>query len=67
MQVLCCPQKEAEFASACGYFGQSPMYLCLEDTLDRLQRRLIEVTGGETGSICLATHAEIMGNGLEAQ
>lgn len=43
------------------------MYLCLEDTLDRLQRRLIEVTGGETGSIYLATHAEIMGNGLEEQ
>lgn len=43
------------------------MYLCLEDTLDRLQRRLIEVTGGETGTIYLATHAEIMGNGLEEQ
>ena len=43
------------------------MYLCLEDTRDRLQRRLIAVTGGETGSICLATHAEIMGNGLEEQ
>ena len=43
------------------------MYLCLEDTLDRLQRRLIEITGGETGTIYLATHAEIMGNGLEEQ
>ena len=43
------------------------MYLCLEDTLDRLQRRLIEVTGGETGTIYLATDAEIMGNGLEEQ
>ena len=43
------------------------MYLCLEDTLDRLQRRLIEVTGGETGTIYLSTHAEIMCNGLEEQ
>lgn len=43
------------------------MYLCLEDTLDRLQRRLIEVTGGETGPIYLATEAEIMCNGLEEQ
>lgn len=43
------------------------VYLCLEDTLDRLQRRLVEVTGGETGTIYLATDAEIMGNGLEEQ
>lgn len=43
------------------------MYLCLEDTLDRLQRRLVEVTGGETGRIYLSTNAEIMGNGLEEQ
>ena len=43
------------------------MYLCLEDTLDRLQRRLVEVTGGESGRIYLATQAEIMGNGLEEQ
>lgn len=43
------------------------MYLCLEDTLDRLQRRLVEVTGGETGTIYLSTNAEIMGNGLEEQ
>jgi hypothetical protein len=37
----------------------------LEDTLDRLQRRLVEVTGGESGRIYLATQAEIMGSGLE--
>lgn len=43
------------------------MYLCLEDTLDRLQRRLVEVTGGESGRIYLATQAEIMGSGLEEQ
>ena len=35
--------------------------------MDRLQRRLVEVTGGESGRIYLATQAEIMGSGLEEQ
>ncbi len=43
------------------------MYLCLEDTLGRIQRRLVEVTGGESGTIYLSTQAEIMGCGLEEQ
>lgn len=43
------------------------LYMCLEDPLDRVQRRLVDVTGGETGNILIATEAELMGNGFEDQ
>ena len=43
------------------------LYLCLEDPLDRVQRRLVDVTGGETGNILIATEAELIGNGFEDQ
>ena len=43
------------------------LYLCLEDPLDRVQRRLVDVTGGETGNILIATEAELIGNGFEGQ
>ena len=41
--------------------------LSLEDTDQRLQRRLVEVTGGETGDLTIATDAELLGSGLEEQ
>ena len=41
--------------------------LSLEDTDHRLQRRLVEVTGGETGDLTIATDAELLGSGLEEQ
>ena len=43
------------------------LYLSLEDTDQRLQRRLVEVTGGETGALTIATDAELLGSGLEEQ
>ena len=43
------------------------LYLSLEDTYQRLQRRLVEVNGGETGSLTIATDAELLGGGLEEQ
>ena len=43
------------------------LYLSLEDTYQRLQRRLVEVSGGETGSLTIATDAELLGSGLEEQ
>jgi len=43
------------------------LYLSLEDTNQRLQRRLVEVSGGETGNLTIATDAELLGNGLEEQ
>lgn len=43
------------------------LYLCLEDPLDRVQRRLVEVTDGHTGRIWIATESEMMGNGFEEQ
>ena len=43
------------------------LYLSLEDTDQRLQRRLVEVTGGETGDLTIATDAELLGSGLEEQ
>lgn len=43
------------------------LYLSLEDTHQRLQRRLVEVSGGETGSLTIATDAELLGSGLEEQ
>lgn len=43
------------------------LYLSLEDTYQRLQRRLVEVSGGETGCLTIATDAELLGSGLEEQ
>lgn len=43
------------------------LYLSLEDTHQRLQRRLVEVSGGETGNLTIATDAELLGSGLEEQ
>lgn len=43
------------------------LYLSLEDTLPRLQERLRAVTGGTVGPVRLATEAELIGNGFEAQ
>lgn len=43
------------------------LYLSLEDTDQRLQRRLVEVTGGEIGGLTIATDAELLGSGLEEQ
>lgn len=43
------------------------LYLCLEDTVERIQQRLVEVSAGETGNIYFATEAEVMGNGLSEQ
>lgn len=43
------------------------LYLCLEDTLERIQQRLVQVSTGETGNIFFATEAEVMGNGLTEQ
>lgn len=51
-------------------FKTSPgtvLYMCLEDSLERVQRRLVDVTGGETGNILIATEAEMIGNGFEEQ
>lgn len=43
------------------------LYLSLEDTLERLQSRLIEVTGGEVGPVYLGTEAQLIGEGFEEQ
>ena len=43
------------------------LYLSLEDTPDRIQQRLVQVSKGETGNIFFATEAEVMGNGLTEQ
>ena len=43
------------------------MYLALEDTERRIQRRLLQICQGETGNISFATEAEILGNGFERQ
>ena len=45
----------------------SVLYLALEDTDERLQRRLLRVSGGVTGNISFATQADILGSGLEQQ
>lgn len=45
----------------------SVLYLALEDTEDRLQKRLLKVSDGITGNISFATQAEILGSGLEQQ
>ena len=43
------------------------LYVSLEDTAQRIQQRLGEVTGGETGRLYIATEAEMLGNGFEEQ
>ena len=43
------------------------LYLSLEDTHQRIQRRLVDVCGGETGMLDISTDAELLGSGLEEQ
>ena len=43
------------------------LYLSLEDTLRRIQSRLLRICDGETGNIPFATEAELIGNGFEKQ
>lgn len=43
------------------------LYLSLEDTLRRIQARLLRICDGESGNITFATEAEIIGNGFEQQ
>ncbi len=43
------------------------LYLSLEDTYERLQQRLVDLSGGETGELDLVTEAELLGSGLENQ
>ena len=43
------------------------LYVSLEDTSQRIQQRLNEVTGGETGRLHIATEAELLGDGFEEQ
>ena len=43
------------------------LYLSLEDTLPRIQRRLMTICDGETGRVVFATEAEMLGDGFEKQ
>ena len=43
------------------------LYLCLEDPDRRVQRRLFDICGGQTGKIYFAVDAEALGSGLEEQ
>ena len=43
------------------------LYVSLEDTTQRIQRRLSEVTGGEADRVWIATEAELLGSGFEQQ
>ena len=43
------------------------LYLALEDTERRLQKRLMRICNGETGDISFATEAEILDHGFEEQ
>ena len=43
------------------------LYLSMEDTLQRLQSRLMRMCDGETGTIYIATEAELLEGGLEEQ
>ena len=43
------------------------LYLSLEDPMCRVQLRLVQETGGETGDLIFATQAEMLRNGLEQQ
>lgn len=43
------------------------LYISLEDPRQRIQQRLADVTGGETGNIWFATETELIGEGFEEQ
>ena len=43
------------------------LYLSLEDTLPRIQRRLMTICDGETGRVVFATEADMLGDGFEKQ
>ena len=43
------------------------LYVSLEDTQQRIQQRLNDVTGGEPGALHIATEAELLGGGFEEQ
>ncbi len=43
------------------------LYLSLEDTLPRIQRRLLTICDGETGNVAFATEADMLGDGFEKQ
>ena len=43
------------------------LYVSLEDTAQRMQQRLSEVTEGEAGKVWIATEAELLGSGFEQQ
>lgn len=43
------------------------LYLSLEDTLPRIQRRLLSICDGETGNVVFATEADMLGEGFEKQ
>ena len=43
------------------------LYLCLEDTLQRIQSRLLTICDGETGDVAFSIEAGILGDGFEKQ
>lgn len=43
------------------------LYLSLEDTLPRIQRRLLTICDGKTGDVAFATEADMLGDGFEKQ
>ena len=43
------------------------LYVSLEDTQQRIQQRLNDVTGGDTGALHIATESELLGGGFEEQ
>ena len=43
------------------------LYLSLEDTLQRIQRRLRTICDGKTGNVTFATEADMLGDGFEKQ
>ena len=43
------------------------LYVSLEDTQQRIQQRLNDVTGGETGPLYIATESALLGGGFEDQ
>ena len=43
------------------------LYLCLEDTLQRIQSRLLTICDGETGDVTFSIEAGLLGDGFEKQ
>ena len=43
------------------------LYLCLEDTLQRIRSRLLTICDGETGDVTFSIEAGILGDGFEKQ